>query len=298
MAKLLKGSFITKQIYEESNKILEELRSKNITPIFGVILVGDRKDSELYVRMKKKKCIEMGIEMILKTYGSDVDESILIQTIEEMNKNNSINGIMVQLPLPKKYNSDKILDTISPDKDVDGLTSATMGRLTINRDPLFAPCTARGVIELLKRNNITIKGANVVIIGKSYIVGTPLAVMFSNENATVSVTHICTKDIKFYTRNADIIAVATGVANLLDADWISEGVVIVDIGISVIELKQPDGSIKKKTVGDVNFESVKDKASAITPVPGGVGPITISILINNILKGAQKYGVSNNIKNN
>lgn len=278
--KLLDGKKIASEICEEIKK---EIKEKNITPGLGVILIGNKSDSVKYVNMKRKKCEKLGIfQKLIHLEGSVTNEEV-IQELERLNKDDKIHGILVQLPLPENLNTDIILSKIDPKKDVDGLHHRTMGRVTLNRNLTFYPCTPRGCIDLLRRYNLEIESKNIVIVGKSNIVGLPLSIMLMNLDATVSVCHHKTNNIKFYTQNADILIVACGVPNLVDETWIKKGVTILDVGITVTE---------KGVVGDVNFEKVKDKVNYITPVPGGIGPMTIAILMKQVF---ESYCSINNI---
>ena len=271
--KLLDGKIL-------SNEIYLELQKKIYT--FAVILVGNKEDSKLYVKMKKNKCIKMGINVKIFDYPENPDIKKIKEKIIELNNDSEIKGIMVQLPLPKsiKEHTRNILDTIDHKKDVDGLTSYSMGKLALNDNNCFKSCTPLGIIEMLKRYRIKIEGENVVIIGKSQIVGLPLSLMFSNLDATVTLCHIKTKNLKKITKTADILVVCCGDPQFIKKDHIKSSVTIIDVGINVIY----DYEGNKKVVGDVDFEDVKEKAGAITPVPGGVGPMTICMLIKQILE--------------
>jgi methylenetetrahydrofolate dehydrogenase (NADP+)/methenyltetrahydrofolate cyclohydrolase len=270
--KLLDGKKIASEICEEIKKEIEE---KNITPGLGVILIGNKSDSVKYVNMKRKKCEKLGIFQKLIHLEECITDQEVIQKLERLNKDDKIHGILVQLPLPENLNTDIILSKIDPKKDVDGLHHRTMGRVTLNRNLTFYPCTPRGCIDLLRRYNLEIESKNIVIVGKSNIVGLPLSIMLMNLDATVSVCHHKTNNIKFYTQNADILIVACGVPNLVDETWIKKGVTILDVGITVTE---------NGVVGDVNFERVKEKVNYITPVPGGIGPMTIAILMKQVFE--------------
>lgn len=267
-----------------SNSIYKYIESKNLEnrKKLVVILVGDKEDSKVYVNMKQKKCIQYNIDVDLKHFDKDTDKNIILDYIEKCNQDNSVTSLMVQLPLPaqlQQYTRD-ILDTIDPNKDVDGLTSHNMGKLCLNHGKTFYQCTPLGIIELLNYYNIPIEGSDVVIVGKSQIVGLPLSIMLSNLDATVSLCHIKTKDLRSYTRKADILIVCCGVPKLINSDYIKEGVTIIDVGINVIGHTSTG---KRKICGDVDFENVKEKVHAITPVPGGVGPMTICMLVKQII---------------
>jgi 5,10-methylene-tetrahydrofolate dehydrogenase/methenyl tetrahydrofolate cyclohydrolase len=274
-----------------SNKIkleLEEIIKKdNLTPGLGIILIGDREDSKVYVNMKKKACSKIGIRNIDVKLDVDVREDSLIKEVIRMNENDNIHGILIQLPLPKHINTQNVLSKVSIKKDVDGFHSCSMGNLALNTDSkYFAPCTPEGCMELLRRYKINVEGKNVVVIGKSNIVGMPLSLMLMNKDATVTVCHIKTKNLKMHTKNADIIFCACGVPNLINKEYLKQDVVIIDIGINKIPInEQHDCKDKKyKIVGDVDFEDVKEIVSAITPVPGGVGPMTIATLLKHTVE--------------
>lgn len=274
---LLDGKRVSKSIYQyiKDSKITRRLK-------LVVILVGDKEDSKVYVNMKQRKCQEYDIDVDVINYEKDTSKETIIDSIIKYNNDSSINGLMVQLPLPsdlQKYTRE-ILDNIDPRKDVDGLTSNNMGKICLNHENTFYQCTPLGILELLNYYNIPIEGSDVVIVGKSQIVGLPLSIMLSNLDATVSLCHIKTKDLKSYTQKADILIVCCGVPKLITAEHIKEGVTIIDVGINVIGQTSTG---KRKICGDVDFEDVKDKVGAITPVPGGVGPMTICMLIKQII---------------
>jgi len=274
---LLDGKEVSKSIYQyiKDSKITRRLK-------LVVILVGDKEDSKVYVNMKQRKCQEYDIDVDVINYEKDTSKETIINAIKQYNNDSSVNGLMVQLPLPpylQEYTRE-ILDNIEPKKDVDGLTSNNMGKICLNHENTFYQCTPLGIIELLNYYNIQIEGSDVVIVGKSQIVGLPLSIMLSNLDATVSLCHIKTKDLKSYTQKADILIVCCGVPKLITTEHIKEGVTIIDVGINVIGQTSTG---KRKICGDVDFEGVKDKVGAITPVPGGVGPMTICMLIKQIL---------------
>ena len=270
---LLDGKSLANEIYLELHKYKHK---------FAVILVGNNENSKLYVKMKKNRCSKMNIDAIIYNYDENINIKEIINKIMSLNNDPEIKGIMVQLPLPKlirKYTRE-ILDTIDHTKDVDGLTSHSMGKLALNDSSCFKSCTPLGIIEMLQRYNIKIEGENVVIIGKSQIVGMPLSLMFSNLDATVTLCHIKTKNLKTITNTADILVVCCGDPQFIKKDYIKTGATIIDVGINIIY----DYEGNKKVVGDVDFEDIKEKAGAITPVPGGVGPMTICMLIKQILQ--------------
>ncbi|WP_200763930.1 bifunctional methylenetetrahydrofolate dehydrogenase/methenyltetrahydrofolate cyclohydrolase FolD [Nitrosophilus alvini] len=276
---ILDGKALSLKIKDEMKKEVEELKqTRNIVPGLAVILVGDDPASHTYVKMKAKACKEVGIYSITHEMPSSISEAEIIETIEMMNKNPNIDGILVQLPLPEHIDSTKILEVISPKKDVDGFHPYNVGRLTSGLDS-FVPCTPLGVMELLNEYHIDPKGMDAVVVGASNIVGKPMAALLLNANATVDICHIYTKDLKSHTQRADILVVGVGKPGLITEDMVKEGAIVIDIGIN----KTEDGKI----VGDVDFEHVSKKASFITPVPGGVGPMTIAMLLKNTIKAAK-----------
>jgi len=261
-----------------SNKIKNELKAEfaklDPKPKLVVILVGDDPASKLYIQSKQKACEEVGVISETILLDSTITEEQLVLEIERLNNDPTVHGILVQLPLPKHLNETLIINTISDKKDVDGFHIYNKGRL-INNLETIVPATPLGVLTLLKEYNIEIKGKHAVVIGRSNIVGRPMAALLLNHDATVTICHRYTENLKQYTLMADIIVCAVGKPNLITADMVKEGAVIIDVGIN---------RLGKKVVGDVDFENVKDKSSAITPVPGGVGPMTIAMLLSNLLK--------------
>jgi methylenetetrahydrofolate dehydrogenase (NADP+)/methenyltetrahydrofolate cyclohydrolase len=253
----------------------DEVQKLETKPTIAVIIVGQNPSSKIYVNLKQKKAIELGMNSIVVEMQKDTTQKELEDKIDELNQNPEINAILVQLPLPKHLDTYKIIEKIDPIKDVDGFHPQNVGRLSIGLEPYSTSCTPKGVIRLLDAYNIDIESKNIVIIGRSNIVGKPLASMLLARNATVTVAHSKTLNIRAITQRADIVIAAVGSAHLLDSDWIKDTAVVIDVGIS----KSPEG----KLLGDVDFESVKDKASYINPVPGGVGPMTIAMLLENTL---------------
>lgn len=295
--KIIDGKEVSKKIYEDLKK---EISINNLKPCLAVIIVGERKDSMTYVNMKHKKCLELGIESKLIKLSQLITQTELLNEIKELNNNNKVDGILVQLPLPDHIDKTTILESISIEKDVDGFHYSNMGKLAINTNPFFIPCTPLGVMELFKYYNIDLEGKHIVMIGKSNIVGLPLSLMLLNAEATVTVCHIKTKNIKEITRKADILISACGQPQMIKSDWIKDNVNIIDIGISPIK----DETKKKgyRLVGDVDFENVKEKVNYITPVPGGVGPMTIALLMKQTIISCQRrninFGNNNFNKNN
>ena len=278
MAKLIDGKTISTQIKDEVKAETEKLKEKGIKVSLAVIQVGNDPASSVYVRNKKKACEYCGIESLSYELPESTTEEELLKLIRDLNDNPECNGILVQLPLPKSINEEKILDEISPLKDVDGFHPVNVGALSIGK-PGFVSCTPAGVIELIKRSGYSIEGKECVVIGRSNIVGKPMAMLLLRENGTVTVTHSRTKDLKEVTKRADILVVAIGKPKMIDASYIKEGAVVIDVGIHRNE--------DNKLCGDVDFESAQPHCSAITPVPGGVGPMTIAMLMKNCLESVK-----------
>jgi methylenetetrahydrofolate dehydrogenase (NADP+)/methenyltetrahydrofolate cyclohydrolase len=274
---------------EELKAQVAKLKKRNITPGLGVILVGEDPASQSYVTAKERACDDMGIYSDDNRLAAHTSQAELMALVEKMNDDPKINGILVQLPLPKGLNESQVLLTIDPAKDVDGFHPMNVGKMVVG-EQAFLPCTPHGVIQLLIRSGVTIKGAEVVIVGRSNIVGKPLMNMLiqknSTGNATVTVCHTSTKDLSTHTKRADIVIAAAGRPNTITADMVKKGVVVIDVGVNRIE----DSSKKSgfRLVGDVDFEAVKEKASLITPVPGGVGPMTITMLLYNTVESAKR----------
>ncbi len=263
-----------------SQKIKEEVQKCSRTPRLDILLVGSDFGSQKYVEMKSKKAQELGIQCNVHNFEDGVTENELISLIKELNEDINVDGVMVQLPLPRDINASNILEKISPSKDVDGLTSINLGKLFKNDPSAIAPATAKGVLELLKEYDIKIEGKDAVVIGRSDIVGLPTAALLQNENATVTVCHSHTEYLKEICKRADILVVGIGKPEYIDKEYVKEGAVVIDVGTN----KNEEG----KLVGDVNFESVKDTVSYITPVPGGVGPMTIVCLLSNLIDEYKK----------
>jgi methylenetetrahydrofolate dehydrogenase (NADP+)/methenyltetrahydrofolate cyclohydrolase len=273
------GQSLAKKVQAEVAQEVAQLKlEKNIVPGLAVILVGDDAASQAYVKMKAKACESVGFYSITHSMPESISQDEIIATIEMMNANPRIDGILVQLPLPKHISTTKILEVIDPKKDVDGFHAYNVGCLVTGLD-CFVACTPLGVMKMFEAYNIELKGKDVCVVGASNIVGKPMASLLLNADATVTITHIHTKDLKAHTSRADIVVVGVGVAGLIKEDMIKEGAVVIDIGINRIA----DGSL----VGDVDFENVSPKCSYITPVPGGVGPMTIAMLLSNTLKSAK-----------
>ena len=278
MAQLIDGKKISLEIKDEVKEEAKKLVESGVTPCLAVILVGENPASQVYVRNKKKACEYVGIKSLSYELPSETTEEELLKLIDDLNKNPECNGILVQLPLPKHIDEDKVLLAISPEKDVDGFHPYNVGLLSIGNAVLKA-CTPAGCIELLKRSNIEITGKKCVVIGRSNIVGKPVSMLLLAENGTVSICHSKTKNLEDELKSADIIIAAVGRPNFLKGDMISDGVVIIDVGINRLE--------NGKLCGDVDFEQCEKKAAFITPVPGGVGPMTIAMLMKNCISACK-----------
>lgn len=279
---LIDGKSLSKKVQDYVKSEVEILkREKNMVPGLAVVIVGDDPASHAYVGMKEKACKNVGFYSIAHKMPDTITQDEIINIITMMNKNPHIHGILVQLPLPKHINTDKLLEVIDPLKDVDGFHAYNVGRMVSNLDS-FVACTPLGVMRMFEEYEIELEGKDVVVVGASNIVGKPMASLLLNKNATVTVTHIYTKDLASHTRKADIVIVGVGLPNLIREDMVKEGAIVIDIGINRLE----DGSL----AGDVDFENVSPKCSHITPVPGGVGPMTIAMLLENTLRSAKQFG--------
>ncbi len=276
MDRIIDGKAVAGRIKEE---IKNKIRERGIKPALAVILVGDDPASAVYVNNKKKACEFCGIESRSYELPSDTTEEELLSLIDRLNKDKNINGILVQLPVPEHIDPDKVIEAISPLKDVDGFSTQSVGALSVGKKG-FVPCTPAGIIELLHSYDVEISGKNCVVMGRSNIVGKPAAMLLLRENGTVTVTHTKTREIKEITGKADILIVAVGKPRMIDESYIKDGAVIIDVGIHRLDPGENEG---RKLCGDVDFDSVYDKASLITPVPGGVGPMTIAMLMKNTL---------------
>jgi len=279
---IIDGKAIAKEI---KNDIKNKVNNMQIKPGLGIIIVGNKKDSHTYVNMKKKACEETGIFNLDIIMPENSLEDEIIECIQTLNKNTKIHGILVQLPLPKHLNQERILSYIDINKDVDGFHPKNMGALALNQTNFyFKPCTPLGCIELIDRYKIQLEGKCVTVVGFSNIVGMPLSLMLAHRGATVSICHIKTPDIKLFTKIADIVIVACGCPALITTEHIKQDAVVIDVGINHIRCDKSKRGFK--IVGDVDFNNVKNKVSAITPVPGGVGPMTIAMLLNNTVSAA------------
>jgi methylenetetrahydrofolate dehydrogenase (NADP+)/methenyltetrahydrofolate cyclohydrolase len=278
-AQLIDGLALSKQLRAEVAQRAAALTARGQQPGLAVILVGDNPASQVYVRNKVKACEESGIRSVMEKYEASMSEADLLARIDALNRDPAIHGILVQLPLPAHIDAQKVIEAISPDKDVDGFHVASAGALMTGL-PGFWPCTPHGCIKMLEHIGYDLKGKHAVVIGRSNIVGKPMAIMLLGKNATVTICHSATKDLKAQTLQADVIVAAVGKAKMLTADMVKPGAVVIDVGMN----RDENG----KLCGDVDFERVKEAASWITPVPGGVGPMTITMLLVNTLEAAEK----------
>lgn len=282
MAILIDGLKIATEIYDRLEKEVSELQTKHhVLPKLVVILIGKNPASLSYIKQKQKACAKTGVEWEQFDYEESVTTKELIEKIEELNKDERVHGILVQLPLPKHINVNLVIRAIDPKKDVDGFTAYNIGKMFLSTEfEDLAPCTPLGIIKMLEYYKIDPRGKEAVVVGHSNIVGKPLSLMLLNRNATVTTCHIDTKDLAFHTRRADILCVAVGKPNLITADMVKDGVVVIDIGVNRME----NGKLR----GDVDFDEVSKKASYITPVPGGAGPMTVACLMINTVKAARR----------
>jgi len=289
-AKIIDGKQVAQDIRAEIKIRIEQLKAREITPGLGVILVGDDPASRSYVTAKEEACREIGIFSDDNRLPASTSQKDIVALVNRMNNDSRIHGILVQLPLPKHLNESEALRSVIPEKDVDGFHPVNVGKMVIG-EKCFLPCTPHGVVQLLARSGVKISGSHVVVVGRSNIVGKPVANMLlqkkENANATVTICHTGTKDIGYFTRQADIVIVAAGRPKTLTAGMVKDGVVVIDVGVNRIEDKTKKSGFR--LVGDVDFESVKEKASLITPVPGGVGPMTITMLLYNTLESACNF---------
>ena len=274
---VIDGKKLAKEIRENLKIKCDELKNQGINPKLAVIMVGEDKASKVYVKNKSKACDEIGIEFEEFLLGENIIQKELVDLIEKLNNDKTINGILLQSPIPNHLDINEAFRTISPEKDVDGFNPINVGKLSLNQNT-FVSCTPYGIMKMFEAYNIDLEGKNLVIIGRSNIVGKPLIQCCLNKNATVTVCHSRTKNLKEYTKNADILIAAIGKSKFITEDMVKQDAVIIDVGIN----RGEDG----KLTGDVDFENVSKKASYITPVPGGVGPMTIAMLMNNVIKAA------------
>ena len=280
MATIMDGKALSLKLKEQMKQRIAQLKQQGINPKLVVVLVGDNSASQVYVRNKHKSCGEVGIESEVITMPEQTTQQELLEVVERLNQDETVDGILVQLPLPKQIDEKTVLRSILPEKDVDGFHPVNVGLLSIG-DECFAPATPSGIIAMFQEYGIDIARKNCVVIGRSNIVGKPMAALLLKNNATVTICHSKTEDLESYTRRADVVIVATGRRHTLTAEMVKEGAVVVDVGMNRNE--------QGKLCGDVDYEEVKEKASFITPVPGGVGPMTITELLENTIQAAQRH---------
>ena len=278
-AQLIDGNALSRQLRHEVTERVIALKARGVTPGLAVVLVGDNPASQVYVRNKVKACEDTGMHSILERYTADLSEAELLKRVEALNNDPAIHGILVQLPLPAHIDAQKVIEAIAPSKDVDGFHIASAGALMTGM-PGFWPCTPYGCMKMLESIGYSLKGKHAVVIGRSNIVGKPMALMLLQQNATVTICHSGTQDLKAMTLQADVIVAAVGKRNVLTADMVKPGAVVIDVGMN----RNDEG----KLCGDVDFEGVREVASHITPVPGGVGPMTITMLMVNTLESAER----------
>ena len=297
-AQLIDGKAIAQKVREEiATQVAQRNAEGKPQPVLATVLVGDRPDSAAYVASKGKACEELGMGSISQHLPGDATQAQVEALVWKLNADKKVNGILVQLPMPDQINEERVLSLISIEKDVDGFSPLNIGRLAQKgREPLFVPCTPYGCIFLLKQAGVKIEGANAVVLGRSNIVGMPAALLLIRENATVTVCHSRTRDLPAAIRQADILIAAIGKKEMVRGDWIKPGAAVIDVGINAVPVLNPDGTPaisektgkpKQKLIGDVNFEEAKEVAGFITPVPGGVGPMTIAMLMKNTLRAAE-----------
>jgi methylenetetrahydrofolate dehydrogenase (NADP+) / methenyltetrahydrofolate cyclohydrolase len=287
-AQIIDGAKVGEAVRSDVKRQVAELKEKHsVAPGLATVLVGDNPASHAYVRSKRKMCAELGIESFGHELPADSSQDAVVALVQQLAADPRVHGILVQLPMPPQINEEAVLSEVPLAKDVDGFNPVNIGRLGMkNRTPSFAPCTPSGVIELLDRTGTRIEGAHAVVLGRSNIVGLPVSLLLLGRNATVTVCHSRTKDIGAVTRQADILVVAIGKTRYVKADMVKPGAVVIDVGIN--EVPDPSKKSGKRLVGDVDFDAVKEVAGAITPVPGGVGPMTIAMLMLNTLTAAKR----------
>jgi len=278
-ATIIDGNALSAQLRADVMRRAQALKSRGITPGLAVVLVGENPASQVYVRNKVKACADAGLHSVLERYEADMTEAALLARIDALNQDPSIHGILVQLPVPKHIDANKVIEAIAPEKDVDGFHIASAGALMVGQ-PGFLPCTPYGCMKMLESINYDLRGKHAVVIGRSNIVGKPMAMLLLQKNATVTICHSGTKDLKAMTLQADVIVAAVGKVNVLTADMVKPGAVVIDVGMN----RNDQG----KLCGDVDYKGVRAVAGAITPVPGGVGPMTITMLLVNTLESAER----------
>lgn len=278
MAQIIDGKSIAKRIRDDVAAKVSEMKGQGkVAPKLAVVLVGDDPGSQIYVRNKEKACAEVGISSEVRRIPPSIKEKELIDIVRQLNNDRSVNGILVQLPLPKEIDAGRIINEISPDKDVDGLHPLNMGKLLKGENPRFIPCTPQGIIELLLSTGVKIAGSEAVVVGRSNIVGKPVSILLLQNHATVTICHSRTSNLGEVARRADILIAAVGNPGIIQGDMIKEGAVVIDVGMN---------RLGEKLVGDVDFDSANGKAGHLSPVPGGVGPMTIAMLLKNTLFAA------------
>jgi 5,10-methylene-tetrahydrofolate dehydrogenase/methenyl tetrahydrofolate cyclohydrolase len=287
-AQIIDGKAIAETIRGEIQAEVQAMKARyGQVPGLATVLVGERKDSQTYVRSKQKACAEVGITSFGHDLPADISQADLLKIVRDLNANPAVHGILVQLPLPPHIDDEEILGAISIEKDVDGFHPLNIGRLSMKRrEPLFVPCTPKGCIELLDRTGVSIEGKQAVVLGRSNIVGLPVAMLLLHRNATLTICHSRTRDLPGVVRQADILIAAVGRAEMVRGDWVKPGAVVIDVGINAVN--DPSHPKGYRLVGDVAFDEVKEVAGAITPVPGGVGPMTIAMLLRNTVDSAKR----------
>lgn len=287
-ATLIDGKAVAEGVKQKVKEGVEYLRGEyNITPGLATVLVGERPDSKVYVASKQKSCAELGMNSYGHNLPADMPQAEVLEVVQGLARDPRVHGILVQLPLPNHIDAETILGAIPIEKDVDGFSPLNVGRLSMkNREPMFVPCTPLGCLYLIESAGTKIEGARAVVLGRSNIVGLPMAFLLLHRNATITICHSCTQNMPDIVRQADILVAAIGKARFVQADWVKPSATVIDVGINEI----PDATKKsgKRLVGDVDFDTVKEVAGAITPVPGGVGPMTIAMLMQNTLTAAQR----------
>jgi methylenetetrahydrofolate dehydrogenase (NADP+)/methenyltetrahydrofolate cyclohydrolase len=282
-ARIIDGTALSAEVRGQLAERAAALKTQGITPCLAAILVGEDPASAVYVRNKVAACEKAGMRSIKDVYAADVDPAVVFARIAELNADPTVHGILVQLPLPKHFDSEAVLESVDPEKDVDGFHAENVGAL-MQGNPRFIPCTPYGVMKMLESANVPLKGAEVVIVGRSNIVGKPMAMLLLAKSCTVTICHSQSRDLAFHTRRADILVAAVGRAKMITGDMIKPGATVIDVGIN----RMTDGPNAGKLCGDVDFDSAKEVAGAITPVPGGVGPMTITMLLANTLEAAER----------
>ncbi len=282
-ATIIDGNALSTQLRSEFANRAAALKEKGVTPCLAVILVGEDPASAVYVRNKVAGCEKAGMRSIKDVYAPDVDQSVVLARIAELNADPAVHGILVQLPLPKHFDSAAVLESIAPEKDVDGFHAENVGAL-MQGNPRFIPCTPYGVMKMLESAKVPLKGAEVVVVGRSNIVGKPMAMLLLAQSCTVTICHSQTKDLAFHTRRADILIAAVGRERMITGDMIKPGATVIDVGMN----RFSSGPNAGKLCGDVDFDTARDVAGIITPVPGGVGPMTITMLLANTLEAAER----------